>query len=232
MLSTFFEHEVQSILALFLTNPELYKDYNKQTDRQGYFFAGFRKFADKYYNFSGDESIYFMSTRKQSAGEANICGGGGKMSGSASNFFKTRYYEAEKARLASIDAFAKKYGVSFEPGKDTRLFVGVTEIWNKLDKVDEILANSQWANVADRAYSDATFSTPLPAKLEKCLIPFAIRNKTLQKYKNSQRSIDVPISKKTEDDEEETPAPKPELKPELKIATPFVTLTDEELNDW
>ena len=232
MLYSFFEYDAQSIIALFLTKPELYKDYRTQSDRQGYFFARFRKFADNYYNFTGDESVYFMSTRKQAAGEANICGGGGKMSGSASRYFKARYYQVENARLAEIDAFAKKYSITFEPGKDSRLFVGVKEIWNKLDNVEEILANSQWANIADRAYDEASFEKPIPNKVEKCLIPFAIRNKVMQKYRNRQNRLTTIIPTRREDEEEEENAAKSNEKKVSVAAVPFVSLTEEEMNDW
>ena len=228
-ISVFHDHEVQSILALFLTKPDLYKDYHSQTDRQGYFFAKFRKFAANYYNFAGDESVYFMSTRKDAAGEANICGGGGgKMSGSSSRYFKAKYHQAEESRHSIIDAFAKKYGATFEPGKDPRLFVGVAEIWNKLDHIDEILTNSKWVNIAERAYDDATFETPIPSKLDKCLIPFAIRNKALQKFRSQRQNLTTPIVMVSEDDDDD--ANLPTQKPVSNIQ--FVSLTEEELNDW
>jgi len=171
-ISEFHDHNLQWILALFLTKRELYKDYAIERYRQDYFFGEFAKFAENYYNLSGEEWIYFGSTRKQAKGEQNICGGGGKRSGASSRYFKTRYNLIEGMREKQIDSFAKKYGVSFEPGKDTRLFLGVTEIWNKLDSALDIVAASRWADVRERAYDDASFVTPFPAKLDKKLVPF------------------------------------------------------------
>jgi len=203
-ISVFYDHEVQSILALFLTKPALYKDYVKVRDRQGYFFERFRRFAADYYHFSADESVYFMSTRKEAAGEANICGGSGKMSGASSRYFKNKYHQIEEARNAQIDQFAKKYGVTFATGSDTRLFVGVTEIWNKLDNALNIVAASQWADVVEKSYEDVTFLTPIPMNLDKNLVPFAIRNRAMQKRRNMKSSKSSMLIPSNQEDEEET----------------------------
>jgi hypothetical protein len=231
-LSAFHDNEVQSILALFLTKPELYKDYRNQKDRQGYFFEKFRKFAENYYNFSDDdESIYFTSTRKNMAGEVDICGGSGSKSGSYSRYFKTRYNRGEEHRCAKIDAFAKKYGATFELGRDPRLFIGVTEIWNKLDNVGDILKSSKWADIEDRTYDDVSFETPIPPKLEKHLVPFPIRNRAMQKLRNQRRSYVPTSSVAVVSDEENEPVQ--EKKALIQVRSgPFVSLTDEELNDW
>lgn len=191
-ISSFYEHEIQSVLALFLTKPKLFKDYNSMKDKQGYFFEKFRNFANDYYHFSVDENVYFMSTRKEAAGEANICGGGGgKRSGTSSRYFKSRYHQFEELRHKQIEQFAKKYRVSFECGNDPRMFLGVTEIWNKLDRANEIVAESKWANVAEIAYEDASFETPIPMNLDKNLIPFSIRNRTMQKLHNMKKNAYV-----------------------------------------
>jgi hypothetical protein len=183
-LAPFYTHDLQWILALFITKPELYKDHREVRDRQGYFFERFHRFAADYHHFTEDEGVYFGSTRKEAAGEANICGGGGKSTAASSRYFKKRYHAVEESREQKIDRFAKKYGVSFEPGEDARLFVGVKEIWNKLERGIEIIAMSKWSDVGERAYDDATFGTPIPAKLERTLVPFAIRNRALQKHRN------------------------------------------------
>ena len=203
-ISVFYDHDVQSIMALFLTKPTLYKDYITVRDRQGYFFDRFRRFASDYYHFSGDESVYFMSTRKEAAGEANICGGAGKMSGASSRYFKNKYHQIEESRVAQIDQFAKKYGVTFGNGIDQRLFVGVTEIWNKLDNALNIVAESKWANVVQNSYDDVTFATPIPITLEKHLIPFAIRNRAMQKRRNMKSSSSSIRMPSHQEDEEES----------------------------
>jgi len=207
-ISIFFDSPIQDILALFLTKPNLYKDYSIERDRQGYFFAEFRKFAANYYHFTSDENVYFMSTRKELAGEANICGGAGKMSGASSRYFKGRYKSVEDSREKQIDDFAKKYGVRFEPGNDPRLFLGTTEIWNKLDRAMEIVASSKWADICSQSYEDESFKATIPTKLEKHLVPFAIRNRAVQKHRNVSRSSyvvkKVPVQ---EEEEEETTRP-------------------------
>jgi hypothetical protein len=203
-LSVFFESEVQSVLALFLTKPELYKNYATERDRQGYFFGRFRKFAEKYYHFSGDESVYFGSVRKEVAGEANICGGSGKMSGASSRYFKGKYKAIEESREKQIDEFAKKYGISFEAGKDPRLYLGVTEIWNKLARSAEIVAASNWADVTSMAYDDATFEMTISKQIQKQLVPFEIRNRVMQKVRNLNRKVTSgPIRNTNLDDSED-----------------------------
>jgi len=204
-IAAFNDHEVQWLVALFCTKSELYSDYKTQKYKQDYFFARFRRFAAKYHNFSGDESVYFDTVRKEVAGEANICGGAGKLSGASSRYFKNRYRGIEETREKTIDEFTKRYGVSFEPSKpDPRQFLGVTEIWNKLDKIEEILAASKWADVRERSYDDESFATPFPAKLEKELVPHEIRNKTMQKYRASRsKPRQIVPSRRTDIDEEE-----------------------------
>lgn len=180
-ISIFYEHELQWIMALFLTNPQLYCEYTKHRYLQDYFFEQFHKFAADYHRFSGDECVYFGSTRKEVAGEANICGGIGKVSASTTRYFKNKYRRIEESHEKLIDKFAKKYSVSFEPGSDTRLFLGVTEIWNRLDTASEIVAMSKYADVRERSYDDASLETAFPPKLEKTLVPLEIRNRVMQK---------------------------------------------------
>jgi len=225
-ISSFYDHDIQSIMALFLTKPALYKDHKSQRDRQGYFFHEFRKFANDYYNFSGDENVYFASTIKDAPGEANICGGGG----SSSRFLKNRHHQKQESISNQIDKFAKKYGVSFGLGKDPRLFLGVREIWNKLDQANEIIAASKWANIAEISYDDATFEKPIPMKLEKNLIPFPIRNRTLQKLKNMKRNAHVPNqTNQTEEDDEEEQPEKPSISSNIIVLMPSASELDE---DW
>ena len=203
-ISVFHNHPAQYILALFLTKPELYSEHStcKERDRQDYFFYSFRQFAANYYNFSEDESVYFMSVKKYAAGEANICGGCGSRSGSYKRYFKDRHKKSEQARETRIDQFAKKYRVSFEKGNDPRLFLGVTEIWNKLNKSLEIVSASKWANASKFSYSDESFKTPIPEKVEKILIPLAIRNKTLQNIRNRRMVGSFTEARRIDDEDE------------------------------
>ena len=204
-ITTFFEHEAQYVMALFLTKPELYKEFAtcKDKERQDYFFYRFRIFAENYYHFSPEESVYFASTRKEAMGEANICGGGGKRSGSSSRYLKDRYRLAEQERENRVDSFAKKYGVSFNTEKDPRLFLGVSEIWNKLHSAIEIVAASKWSDAVEKSYSDASFETPIPEKVEKILVPLKIRNKTMQKIRNRRNVGNVCAEREIDKDMEE-----------------------------
>lgn len=224
-ISVFYNHEVQSIFALFLSNPDLYKDYSKIRNKQDYLFKAFRKFAANYYHFSGDDGVYFDSTRKESAGEASICDGWGKP-GSSSQYLKNRYHAAVKINENKIDAFAKKYGVSFEKGNDPRQFLGVTEIWNHLDRANEIISASKWSNVVERSYSDASFQAPIPANLDKLLVPFDIRNRAMQKCRNAKRTTTIVANPSLVPEEHETPDPKPTIRGTIVIIPPEI---DE---DW
>ena len=232
-ISSFYDHEIQSIIALFLTNPALYKEHKSNRDRQGYFFYQFRLFANDYYHFSVDENVYFASTIKEAPGEANICGGGG----SSSRFLKARHHQKQESISNQIDKFAKKYGVSFELGKDPRLFLGVREIWNKLDQANEIIAASKWANIAEISYDDASFEKPIPMKLEKHLIPFPIRNRALQKLKNMKMNAHVTTHNNTntnqtgeeEDEEQPNAVEKPSISSNIIVLLPSASELDE---DW
>ena len=211
-ISYFHEHDLQKVMALFLLNPFLYKDYKMQQDKQGYFFYSFYQFAKEYNNFSDPEvSVYFCSVKKEKPGETNVCGGGGKMSRSSKKYFKDKHKGMENSRNTRIDEFSKKYGICLEPGKDERLFLGVSEIWNKLDRAIELVANSPYSNVADLAYSDKTLASPIPSNIHnnKTLIPLDIRNKVLQKHFNSsRRSMELSIDRSVKiDDEEKESAP-------------------------
>ena len=226
-ISVFHDSDVQWILALFLTKPYLYEGYSNHKDRQDFFFNRFRKFADNYYNFSEDESIYFGSTRKELAGEANICGG----TGSSSNYLKSRYRRIEQNRENRIDNFAKKYGVSFTLGRDPRLFLNVKEIWKKLENAQEIVATSKWADAPNRSYSDITFTLPIPHKLEKVLVHLGIRNKTFQKFRYRQTTSSVHSIRKpeAEDDEQEEDV---KSKNEKKTGTMLVIPPEVNDEDW
>jgi hypothetical protein len=231
-ISSFHDHPIQWLVALFCTKPELYKDHARCRHKQNYFFDEFRKFVSEYRSsLSEDEQVYFGSVRKEVAGEANICGGGGRLSGPASRYFKNRHHGFEELREKQIDQFAKRYGVCFEPpAKDPRLFLGVTEIWNKLDQVEEIIAASNWANVRNMSYDDESFAAPFPKQLEKELVPLAIRNKTMQKFRDSRHTSTPKTHRVVDVDQEEldflaskeekTAEPEPCALPQVKFVAP------------
>lgn len=229
-LTDFENHPLQSIMALFLTKRDLYKEHNSEKDKQGYFFYRFRLFAANYHNFdNSDASVYFMSLYKYRAGEYDVCGGC-KMTSSAARYFKARHASAEAERAKIIDAFSKKYRTTFNQKgvEDPRLFLGVTQIWNKLDRAEEIVTKSQWPDIRTRSYNDHTFKTPFPEKLEKHLIPLTMRNRALQKYKNEQMSksdkIYLPTRPRGEEDEE------PQT-PSVPISNPVAFIRPSECDD-
>ena len=233
-ITDFINHELQLIMALFLTKPELYCDHKSTRDKQGYFFAKFQTFASNYYHYDehSDAFVYFTSTRKELAGEFNACGGGGKISHSAAKQFKSKYKAIESTREKRIDAFAKKYCVAFNQcgQEDPRLFLGVKEIWNKLDSAEELVAKSEWAHVASASYSDDTFATPIPANLDKRLVPFNIRNRAVQKHRNNRMKRLAVVANDLAVDEDSLPIAN-EQKP-VCILTTFVRPDECDDTDW
>ena len=248
-------------MALFLLNPALYANHKTEKNKQKYFFTAFRSFADNYYHFNittdRDAFIYFMSLVKEPAGEANICGGAGRISNATKKEFKSRYQGVESNRAEMIDDFQAKYRARLATGKDAlhnstnalhnstnalhnstnadeRLFLGVTEIWKKLDQAAEIVASSRWADVLSRSYDDETFVRPIPSRLEKHLVPFAIRNRAWQKHLNANRTTSKHIVPDEYYEEEEEPIVAEKPKPigtevsKTRIVIPVELLDD----DW
>lgn len=233
----FSNHVLQDIMALFLCNPDLYSEYKLQKDRQGYFFNRFRRFADEYYTFNVereiDTCIYFASAQKERCGETNVCGGLGKVSNSTIKEFKSRHKEIESKREEQIDYFRMKYRVRLEPGNDERLFLGVHEIWNKLENAMEIVAASPWANIVTKSYKDDTGTLPIPSGLEKHLIPISMRNRIWQKYLNSKRSTGtIRFCSVEEFDMAENAEPETTKTDVLSQQTVFVRPPELDDEDW
>lgn len=175
-------------MALFLTKPELYARHTSVKNKQEYFFEEFHKFADKYYSSASPadalDNVFFSNVCLNGINTQNICGGksgAGNFGSGGSSAAKQRFKSAEESRANRIAKFKKAYSVKLEPGMDERLFLGVSEIWNKLGDASEIVAKSRWPNAANIAYADDTFATPFPEVVEKQLVPLKIRNKVMQK---------------------------------------------------
>ena len=243
-LSAFHNHELQDIMTIFLLKPALYAEHHLQKDKQGYFFSRFRRFADDYYHFDSekelDTCIYFSSMLKECAGEMNACGGAGKISNSAKKEFKSRHHDMETGRVKWIDYFQEKYRAGLATSKDAptdeRLFLGVTEIWNKLDHAAEIIAASKWANIASKSYDDLDVQTPIPSELEKHLIPHSIRNRVWQKMLNSKRTkvnlfrrTAVPDDFVLEEEDTDSSCNEPKVNPPQKM---FVAPVEAFDDDW
>lgn len=191
------------IMALFLTKPALYSDVMTQKYRQTAFFEKFWRFASAYYKLKdsdADARVYFSSFELKQAGDYDICGGAGKLSGASKSYFKKRFHGVEMKRESSIEAFQRKYRMV--PGKDTRLFLGVGQIWDKLNEASKIVAGSYWPDVASLEYSDPTLTAPANPNVIKLLIPLEFRNRALQKFSKRQGGSSI-IRYATDEPEED-----------------------------
>ena len=123
-LAHFQHHDMQVILALFLTKPELYADYKKESNLQDYFFRKFHQFSQKYYNASDqDVYVYFGSISVSAAGSVSACAGMGKISGSSKSYFKKRIETANNDWQKRVNDFERKYKVNLSKS-DPRTFLG------------------------------------------------------------------------------------------------------------
>ena len=208
---------IQKQFALFVSKPELYDrmDEVPEADKQDYMFHCFKKMLSKYYQFNVDkqydELAYFGSLSQDKAGSANLCGGGDNKSRSGRGQIIGGYKASQAGRKVKMDYLAKKYGLSFKDG-DSRLFLGHTEPWKKLSPA--LLEKEGWGWVSDQCYSDETFQTPFPAKLDGDLIPLDIRNKVLQKWRAKRNAaIIISVAEAKEDDEDILPKSAPKMEP-------------------
>jgi len=188
-------HTLQKLMALFISDPINYQDtYDDNPDIQHLFFMRtFLTFAEKYYHMDpftmdGLESIIFFGPlNRNKISTMNICGGGGKRSNSGKNEFKGFYNETIEMVEKHIKYLSTKYGFDFNPSKpDPRIFIGHQEIWK--NPSPELLKKEGWEWIINKSYDDDTFQKPFPEELDKDLIPLTIRNKTLQMFRNRNRS--------------------------------------------
>ena len=220
---------IQKQFALFVSKPELYAGIHElpETDKQDYMFYGFLKMLQKYYHWNVDkqydELAYFGSLSKDKAGSVNVCGGGDNKSRSSQKQRISGYKSAQADRSAKMDYLAKKYGLSFKDA-DPRLFLGHTEPWKKLSPA--LLEKEGWGWVAEQCYSDETFQTPFPAKIDGDLVPLDIRNKVLQKWRAKRNAAAVVVAAKPLKEEDED-TQKPELEP-TPVSAPIVVAYSEE----
>jgi len=214
-VSRLHNHKLQKLFALFVSRPELYADMPSlsEGEKQDYMFYQFGRMLEneKYYvwNYEKeyDELAYFGSLNIDRAGAVNVCGGGGGCSSSGRNQFIGKYKAGQEARKKSIEYLSKKYKLVFGSvdKTDPRLFLGHTEPWKNLSPA--LLEKEGWEWVKTRAYSDETFAAPFPSVLDSDLIPLPIRNKAVQKWRNSRRVEIVPTKTLDLDEEEEAEIP-------------------------
>jgi len=234
-------HELQKLFALFVSKPELYKDIEDlaESDKQDYMFHNFHMFIRYYYNLNlekqYDESVYFASLFMDKAGSVNVCGGGGSISNSGRRQFIGGYKAGQAARKANIEYLTKKYGLVFKT-VDPRTFIGHQEPWKNLSPA--LLEKEGWGWVAQQGYTDETFAAPFPEKMDGDLVPLAIRNKALQKWKahrkaESDKAIAALKPASSEEDEEDAVVPQTPTPENIKK----IVLSEEDLKlimdeDW
>jgi len=239
-VSRFHHHELQKHFALFVSQPELYRDISAVSDaeKQEYMFSQFHLFLQKYYQFNYetqyDELAYFGSLSQDKAGFANICGGAGKASGSFRKEFLDKYRAGQKYKRVKIDYLSKKYRLTFGANSDPRLFLGHTEPWTRL--TPELLKKEGWEWVSAQSYTDATFATPFPEIVDGDLVPLAIRNKVLQKWRAHRNALVEQKLKqnralRADDEEEEDEGVVESKTPESSVAC-VVQLSAEDLQQF
>jgi hypothetical protein len=220
---------IQKQFALFVSKPELYDrmDEVPEADKQDYMFHCFKKMLSKYYHWNVDkqydELAYFGSLSQDKAGAVNVCGGGDNKSRSGRGQIIGGYKASQAGRKVKMDYLAKKYGLSFKDG-DSRLFLGHTEPWKKLSPA--LLEKEGWGWVSDQCYSDETFQTPFPAKIDGDLIPLDIRNKVLQKWRAKRNAVIVVAQ--TPKEEDELPIKPESVSAPVPVSAPIVVAFSEE----
>lgn len=203
---------MQVYVALFISKPELYASVHKLPSyaKQEEFFKLFRKFVLKYYTFDvRDERdiewmVYFGSLQVDKAGCANICGGsGGSRSNSGKKGMLDNYKSGQEMTKKMIVYLSDKYKVL----ADDREFIGHKQIW--MDPSPALLEKAGMEWVANEGYDDETFATEFPVKLDKSLVPLAIRNKVVQKWKkwkSDKTAAEMAAAAKPSREEEEEEA--------------------------
>jgi hypothetical protein len=214
--SYFTQHKMQKYIALFLSKPELYEDvltYPNEYKEIRFMFI-FRNFAEKYINIDYEKNVdisyYFMSLNIDKKGSMDICGGA-KMSNTGRKQFLKEYSEGQEANMKIRKYLSEKYKLNFNPAlPDPRIFIGHHEIW--INPSPELLKLEGWDTIIYNSYDDPDFKNPFPEELDGDLIPLAIRNKSLQKWKNEKRRKyeiedykrrQLAISKHRDDEEED-----------------------------
>lgn len=204
---------IQTYLALFLSKPELYKSVPLQSDslKQDEFFKQFNKFLSKYYTYKIDTDFdlytYFGTLYLEKKGERNVCGGSGIKSKSSNRCFMERHREMTELIEKSVDYLYQKYKIVIQSDRDSRVFLGHTEIWKNPSPA--LLEKMGYTWVSQRCYDDETLQTPFPEELDVSLIPLSIRNKAYQKWKNQKNQKNakllqsIKVSTPTDEEEEE-----------------------------
>lgn len=192
-LDCFNDSKIQKYIALFLSNPANYSDVVKChiNYRESFFMTKFSDFLFKYYIITPDKNfdmfIYFGSLVPDKKGSMDICGGSGKISGSARRQFIGEYTKTQENKAKYRAYLHEKYGLDFSSSTDPRIFIGHHNIW--VNPSPELLKKEGWDKVITSSYDDETMEQPLPKELDIDLIPLSIRNKVYQKWNNRNNEL-------------------------------------------
>jgi hypothetical protein len=182
---------MQKYMAIFLSKPELYSNVHHSNDKQELFFNSFTSFITKYIvlesspsdEYKFDMEMYFSSLAKFDVNKLNISGGENRTAG-AKKAMLSKYHKISENRTIVVDYLNSKYGWKLG-SSDPRLFLGHSQPW--LNPSPALLELQGWNTIlANSAYDDETMSKPLPANLDKNLIPLNIRNKVYTAWKNKK----------------------------------------------
>jgi hypothetical protein len=219
---------MQAYMALFLATPRFHQavaDAAPHT-RMFEFFSRFTQWVLNYYTPTQEEFLFFCVPHiAKAAGSEFTFGGSHKETAHSKAARKSREENIEKW----TQHFKKLYGINVGLD-DMRVFAGCVKPWNNLRS---FVMPECHAEVLTTSYDDASLETPLPAKLNADLVPMAIRNRVLQKWRklHAAPTIIIPKVPLVEDDE---PAVAEQTTPILdKYVLDFTEiqrLADEE--DW
>lgn len=211
-IRSFKDHALQNLMALFVSKkqPELVRQMKSMARfyREDLFFNEFTRFVTKYINFETlpvDVTIYFRSSAEQKAGTQLGCGGTGDKSRSYAKSFRDANAQSVKSHIAMTEYFEEKYDAVIRGTKDERLFLDESGLWDKIAD-EKYVMPTKWLSVVETAYEDATLASPIPANVDKQLVPLAIRNRVVQKHNNATRrccSSSVRRPNRNDDEEEE-----------------------------
>jgi hypothetical protein len=201
-------HDLQLLMALFLTKPHLYAEHAIHRNREEYFFREFHKFARHYYRLDAEKEpdavVYFHCIKEPPAtGVSGTVAVGGVPNKVRSKpafvaFFKRRLAVQQSAWTQRVQEFEVRHGIDFDV-YDPRRFLGERQIWLKLHRADDLVAMSKWPQVAQWAYADKMLCQPLPHDVDIRLVPFAIRDRvcawfterTLREARKKQDPVDT-----------------------------------------
>jgi hypothetical protein len=199
--SFYTEHEIQAIMALYLSDPSNYVDILtfSMEYREKIFMESFQRFMGKYININYESNfdtfIYFQALNVDTKGSVNLAGGCDTSKSGKRDMIKRYQLEQDNNKLLR-KYLSEKYKLDFSSG-DPRLFLGHREIW--YNPSPDLLKLEGWEWVIEKSYNEIDYQQkkPIPYDMDKVkgsirlsvLIPLTIRTKVLQDLANDKRKI-------------------------------------------